>query len=130
MSLAPILASSAAIQFHLAAAVLALGLGSAVLVMRKGTLAHRWIGWAWIGVMLAVALSSFAITSIWPGHYSPIHILSIITLISLPAAVWLRRRGQIKAHAITMVSTFSGLLIAGVFTLAPGRLLHAAIFGL
>jgi uncharacterized membrane protein len=129
MSLAPILTSSAAVQFHLAAAVLALGLGLAVLVMRKGTLAHKWTGWIWVGVMLAVALSSFAITSIWPGHYSPIHILSIITLIALPAAVWLRRRGQIRAHAITMISTFSGLLIAGVFTLVPGRLLHAAIFG-
>jgi uncharacterized membrane protein len=129
VSLAPILNSSAAIQFHLAAAIAALALGSAVLVMRKGTPAHRWIGWMWIGVMLAVALSSFAITAIWPGHFSPIHILSVITLISLPAAVWLRRRGQIRAHAITMVSTFSGLLIAGVFTLVPGRLLHAALFG-
>ncbi len=129
MTLAPILASSAAIKFHLAAAVLAVGLGSAVLVMCKGTLAHKWAGWVWVGAMLAVALSSFAITSISPGHYSPIHILSIITLISLPAAIWLRRRGQIRAHAITMISTFSGLLIAGLFTLVPGRLLHAAIFG-
>ncbi len=130
MSLAPILASSAAIKFQLAAAVLALGLGSAVLLMRKGTLAHRSIGWAWIGVMLAVALSSFAITSIWPAHYSPVHILSIVTLMSLPAAVWLRRQGNIRAHAITMVLTFAGLVIAGIFTLAPGRLLHAAVFGL
>jgi uncharacterized membrane protein len=129
MTLAPILASSAAIQFHLAAAVVALVLGSEVLFMRKGTSAHRLIGWLWIGVMLAVALSSFAITAIWPGHFSPIHILSVITLISLPAAVWLRRCGQIGAHAITMVATFSGLLIAGVFTLVPGRLLHAALFG-
>ncbi len=129
MSLAPIQAAPAIVQFHLAAALLALGLGAAVLAMRKGTPMHRGIGWAWAAVMLAVALSSFAITSIWPGHYSPIHLLSILTLVSLPAAIWLRRRGNIRGHAITMISTFAGLFIAGLFTLVPGRLLHAAIFG-
>lgn len=129
MSLVPILASSAAIQFHLAAALAALVAGIAVLFLRKGTALHRTLGWFWVVLMLAVALSSFAITSLWPGHFSPIHILSVVTLISLPMGVWLRRSGNIRAHAITMISTFAGLLIAGVFTLVPGRLLHAALFG-
>jgi uncharacterized membrane protein len=129
MSLAPVLASPAVMQFHLAAAMLALGLGSAIIVMRKGTAAHHRIGWLWAGAMTAVALSSFAIKSLMPGHFSPIHILSIITLIALPAGIWLRRRGNLKAHAITMISTFAGLVIAGAFTLVPGRLLHAVFFG-
>jgi uncharacterized membrane protein len=129
MSLAPILASSAVIQFHVAAAALALGLGSAMIIMRKGTPTHKAIGWIWVGIMFAVALSSFAIKSVFPGHFSPIHILSIITLITMPAAIWFRRQGNIRGHAIAAISNFVGLVIAGAFTLVPGRLLHAVFFG-
>jgi uncharacterized membrane protein len=125
----PLLEASAAIRIHTAAAAFALAAGSGVLVLQKGTPLHRAIGWVFVGLMTLTALTSFAITRLIPGHYSPIHILSVVTLIALPLAILQRRRGNIKAHAIGMIATFLGLFIAGFFTLMPGRLLHDVFFG-
>ena len=46
------------IWLHLGAALLALGLGTANLVLAKGTRRHRMVGAMWIAAMLFVALSS------------------------------------------------------------------------
>ena len=127
MTLTPLLNAPAAVQFHAAAALLALGLGVYVLATPKGTPRHRMAGSVWAAVMMAVALSSFAITR--SGHFSAIHILSVVTLIAIPRAIWSRRTGRIRGHAIGMIATFAGLLIAGAFTLAPGRIMHAVAFG-
>jgi uncharacterized membrane protein len=129
VTLAPLLAAPAVVQVHAAAAVLALTIGASVLLLRKGTLAHKRLGATWALLMLVTAATSFAITSIIPGHFSPIHILSIVTLVAIPYAIWQRRRGNIKAHATAMILTFAGLFIAGIFTLVPGRLMHKVFFG-
>jgi uncharacterized membrane protein len=123
------LAASMVIQAHAFAAILALMIGITVLLMTKGTVAHSTLGRIWAGLMLLVAGSSFWITSIYPGHFSWIHILSIVTLISIPMAVLARRRGDISGHARAMGFTFLGLFIAGGFTLIPGRLLGKVVFG-
>jgi uncharacterized membrane protein len=81
--------------------------------------------------MLAVALSSFFIHDlrVW-GIWSPIHLLSILTLATLPVGVWHARRHAVRHHQWTMISLFAGaLLIAGIFTLMPGRIMHAVLFG-
>jgi uncharacterized membrane protein len=81
--------------------------------------------------MLVVASSSFFIHTIrlW-GPWSPIHLLSIFTLIMLPIAVWQAHRHAVERHRWTMISLFVGaLVIAGVFTLLPGRIMHAVVFG-
>jgi uncharacterized membrane protein len=40
------------------------------------------------------------------------------------------RRHRVRAHAITMISIFAGaLVIAGAFTLVPGRVMHTVVFG-
>jgi uncharacterized membrane protein len=130
MNLAPFFVAPAVVQMHAAGAFLALATGSAVLFMRKGTTTHRISGQVWAALMVFVALTSFAITGTRPpGHFSAIHILSVITLISIPAAILYRRKGNIRRHAIIMVSTFLGLFIAGGFTLIPGRLMNAIVFG-
>ena len=129
MNLIPLLTASAPIQIHLALALLALGLGTTVLMLKKGTAQHKTIGMIWSMVMYGTALSSFAVTSLLPGHFSPIHILSLITLATLPLAILARRRGDIKGHARIMIANYAGLLIAGLFTLIPGRLLGQVVFG-
>jgi uncharacterized membrane protein len=129
MSLAPILAAPAIVQAHIAAAVSALTLGAAVLFLRKGTALHRRIGWLWIGTMLAVAISSFWITTLRPGQFSPIHLLSILTLLTLPFAVWARRAGRIGSHRAAMISLYVSLVAAGAFTIIPSRLIGRAMFG-
>lgn len=129
MTLAPLLASPPYIIIHAFAASAALIIGAAVLLLRKGTALHKALGRVWAVLMMMVAALSFAITGLNPGHYSAIHILSIITLTTIPYAIWRRRVGDIRGHAIAMVANYCGLFIAGAFTLAPGRIMHAVFFG-
>jgi uncharacterized membrane protein len=129
MSLAPLLGAPAIVQLHVAGALAALGLGTAVLLLRKGTIVHRRIGWFWVGAMFAVAVTSFWITGLRPGHFSPIHLLSVLTLVTLPFAIWARRAGRIGSHRAAMLSLYFSLLAAGAFTLLPSRLIGRAVFG-
>jgi uncharacterized membrane protein len=118
------------IQLHIAAALLALLLGTVQLVGIKGTGVHRLIGWSWIVAMFTVAVSSLFIRQINPGSFSWIHLLSGWTLIALPMALFAVRRGRIASHARGMTWTFiGGLIIAGAFTFLPGRLMWAVFFG-
>ena len=129
MTLAPLLGASAIVQLHIAAALGALALGTAVLFLRKGTRTHRRIGWFWVGAMLAVAITSFWITGLRPGQFSPIHLLSILTLATLPYAIWARRVGRIGSHRAAMMTLYVSLVTAGAFTLIPNRLLGRVVFG-
>ena len=106
-------------------------LGLAVLFRRKGTPLHKAMGRTWVALMLAVSLSSFWIHELnqFMG-FSWIHLLSILVLYSMTTAIFAIRRGDVRAHRIGMLSTFAGaLLIAGLFTLMPGRIMHAVVFG-
>lgn len=106
---------------HVATAGAALVLGGIALASRKGTRLHRLLGRLWVGLMLVTALVSFGIQT--RGHFSAIHILSVITLVGVSAAVFAAARGRINAHRRGMQATYISLAIAGAFTLLPGRLL-------
>ena len=97
----------------------------------KGTLPHRTIGWIWVLLMAEVAVSSFWIHQLrLVGPWSPIHLLSIFTLAMLPLAVWRAQTHRVAAHRRIMILTFTGaLVVAGLFTLLPGRIMHAVVFG-
>ncbi|MBV8780494.1 MAG: DUF2306 domain-containing protein [Phycisphaerae bacterium] len=131
MSLAPLLSAPAAIQIHAFAAMSAFALGIVQLAAPKGTLPHRTLGWTWVVLMAIVAGSSFFVheLKIW-GPWSPIHLLSIFTLIMLPLGVWRAHRHQVQKHRWTMIGVFvGGLIVAGLFTFVPGRIMHAVVFG-
>jgi len=127
MTLVPLLTAPAVMQLHALAALTSLAAGLTVLVMRKGTARHRLVGWIFVVAMAVTALSSAFITS--NGHFSAIHLLSILTIVSLPRAIILRRRGDIAGHRATMLWLFAGLVVAGAFTLTPGRLMNKVAFG-
>jgi uncharacterized membrane protein len=131
MNLAPLLEAAPAIPVHAFAAMAAFALGVVQFAAPKGTLPHRTLGWIWVALMLSVAVSSFWIHQIrMLGPWSPIHLLSISTLITIPLAVWKAHRHQVADHRRIMTLIFSGaLVIAGLFTLLPGRIMHAVIFG-
>ena len=64
------------------------------------------------------------------GSWSPIHLLSIFTLATLPFAVLHARQPPRPQAPPPMISMFAGaLLIAGVFTFLPGRIMHAVAVG-
>ena len=131
MTLAPLLAASPAIKLHAFAAMTAFVLGVVQLSAPKGTIPHRTIGWVWVTLMLAVAASAFWIHQLrlW-GPWSPIHLLAIFTLITLPIAVLHARRHRVAQHRVAMIAIFFGaLVIAGLFTFVPGRIMYAVAFG-
>lgn len=131
MSLAPLLNAEPVIQIHAFAAIAAFGLGIVQLTAPKGTLRHRAIGWIWVVLLAMVALSSFFIHEIkLIGPFSPIHLLSIFTLVMIPLALAHARRHEVQRHRKAMTSIFIGaLVIAGAFTFLPGRIMHAVVFG-
>ena len=131
MSVAPLLEAAPAIPLHAFAAMAAFVLGLVQFAAPKGTLPHRTIGWIWVGLMAIVAASSFWIHQIrLVGPFSPIHLLSIFTLVMLPLAVWRAHTHRVADHRRIMIMTFVGaLVIAGLFTLVPGRIMHRVIFG-
>ena len=131
MSLRPLLDAAFAIPLHAFAAMAAFVLGLVQFAAPKGTLPHRTLGWIWGTLMATVAVSSFWIHQIrLVGPWSPIHLLSIFVLVTLPLAVWRARRHDVADHRRIMILLFSGaLVIAGLFTLLPGRIMHAVVFG-
>ena len=131
MNLTPLLDASLAIQLHAYAALAAFALGVVQLARVKGTSSHRALGYTWVGLMLIVAVSSFWIHDlrIW-GPWSPIHLLSIMVLAMLPLAIYFARVHRVRGHKLTMLGLFSGaLIIAGIFTLLPGRIMYRMVFG-
>jgi hypothetical protein len=64
------------------------------------------------------------------GLWSPIHLLSISGLITVPLGVWRAHQHRVADHRLITTLIFSGaLVIAGLFTLLPGRIMHAVVFG-
>lgn len=131
MSLTPLLNASLPIQVHAFAAMGAFGLGVVQLVGVKGTAVHRGLGYLWVACMLVVALTSFWIHHIRQfGPYSLIHLLSIMVLVMLPVGVLYARNHNVSGHKKTMLGIFGGgLIIAGLFTFLPGRIMHQVLFG-
>ena len=131
MSLAPLLNAAPEIQIHAFAAMAAFALGIVQFAAPKGTLPHRTLGWIWVVLMLVISASSFLIHGIriW-GPWSPIHILSVFTPSMLAVALVAARSQRVRAHKITMMSVFAGaLVLAGLFTLVPGRIMHTVLVG-
>ncbi len=106
-------------------------LGAVQLAGVKGTTGHRALGYTWAVLMLIVAISSFWVHQIrlW-GPWSPIHLLSIFTLVMLPLGLWAAHTHAVSRHRYTMIGMYLGaLVIAGFFTFVPGRIMHKVLFG-
>ncbi|RWM10121.1 MAG: DUF2306 domain-containing protein [Mesorhizobium sp.] len=131
MSLGPLLSSPFPIPWHAFAAFTALAVGGAQLALPKGTPRHRAMGYVWVALMLVIAISSFWIQQIrLIGSFSPIHILSILVLVTAPLAVWYAHTHRVAAHRGAMIKLYVFALVgAGIFTLLPGRIMHAVVFG-
>lgn len=131
MTFAPLLSAPPAIQIHAIAALLILPLTVAIFALPSGNTLHRTMGWGWISLMGLIALSSFWIQKIqMVAGFSPIHLLSIITLIALIRGLLAARQNNISDHRKTMTwLTYGALLGAGAFTLLPDRLMNTVLFG-
>jgi uncharacterized membrane protein len=113
--------------FHLVTAFLALVVGIVIMRRRKGSTGHRVLGWTWVALMGATALASAFIRNpdgVNLAGFSPIHVFTAVVAVMLPRGILYIRRGNVAAHRKTMSGLFIGAgVLAGVFTLLPGRFL-------
>lgn len=118
--------------FHTLLASIALPLGAFVLLRPKGTAVHRYTGWLFATLMLAVAMSGVAIT-VEQGRPSLFLVFSAITLVGVPSglfAMWKLQtsgdRSWLEGHYYAMVWAYGGLLLAllsqGFLTAGKARL--------
>lgn len=119
------------IPSHAITALLAVIIGGIQLASAKGTRQHQLLGYLWVSMMMYVSISSFFISEIklW-GAFSPIHLLSAWTVFTLCTGVYFARVGNIKAHQWNMVLLYVlALILTGLFTLLPSRVMGQMLFG-
>jgi len=122
---------------HITFSLAAVPVGIYIFLTKKGTSRHKLAGRFWVALLTIVSMSAISIQSINPGHYSLIHLLIPFTIGSLIYSIWSIRRFKVTrlqkyryAHMYSMIGVYVGaLLIAGAFTLLPGRFLHGVVFG-
>ena len=135
MTLAPLLAAPLAVKIHVATVLPAFLLGTwQIFFSAKGSPLHRATGYLYLGLMTVTAITTLFIHVVMPDGpfwgFSPIHLLVPVTLWGVVGALYFARRGDIARHKRAMIGTYVGaLLIAGAFTLIPGRIMHVVIFG-
>ena len=124
------------IAIHMTAAILAIATGPAALWARKGRTqyprVHRAFGYAWVTLMLVATISAIFIKAAagpsWNG-FGVIHLLIPVTLFGLFGAFWFLFRGNIAGHRKSMQNLYIGAcVVAGAFTLLPGRYLGNLVF--
>ena len=118
---------------HLATVAPAAMLGTYLIFWAKGTATHRLLGKIYMILMLIAALASLFIPAkVDPqfiGHFGWIHMLSLLVLASVPRAYYAARKHNVVSHKFSMAGVyFGGILVAGGFTLAPGRYLNQLFF--
>jgi uncharacterized membrane protein len=88
------------------------------------------LGWIWASAMMATALASLWVRMIVPGHFSLIHLLSVLVIVTVPLLVRRARSHNVAAHRKTVRGLVTGaLVVAGVFTFPFDRLLGHWLFG-
>ena len=131
------------IYVHAFFALAAIPVGLYIFFKKKGTRQHRFIGRVWVSFLFIVSFTALFITSPMtdsvfnPRFYSWIHLLIPFTAGNLIYSVLsIRKFKKTKlekhknAHIRSMVGVYFGaLLVAGAFTLTPGRMFHEIIFG-
>ena len=130
------------IYIHAFIALTAIPVGLYIFFKKKGTNQHRLIGRVWVSCLLIVSVTALFITSPMtdtafnPRSYSWIHLLIPFTISHLIYSIWsIRQFKKTKlekhkiAHMRSMIGVYCGsLLVAGAFTLMPGRMFHAILF--
>jgi uncharacterized membrane protein len=63
------------------------------------------------------------------GHFGYIHLFSFLTIYSIPTAYLAIKKGNVKKHKSKLIGLYIGaIILAGAFTLMPGRYLHTVLF--
>lgn len=119
---------------HLVTILPAFLIATWLLLRRKGTDNHRLLG----KIYMILVLFSAGLTLLMParvgptlfGHFGFIHGLSVMAFYSIFMGWRAIKAKNVRRHKSAMVGLYvGGMLIAGGFTLMPGRMLHGWVFG-
>ena len=130
LDVSPLMQSPLVLKAHVSGALASFAIGAFLLAYRKGKRLHRVLGYTWVATMAVTAVSSFFLTGLNGDHFSFIHAISAWMVIILPMGVAAARRHDIKAHRRHMTNMFlGGMIVAGLFTFLPGRMMWSIFFG-
>jgi uncharacterized membrane protein len=130
LDVTPLMTSPWVLKAHVTGALASFAIGAFLLAYRKGRRLHRVLGYTWVASMAVTAISSFFLTGLNGDHFSFIHAISAWVVIILPMGVAAARRHDIKAHRKHMTNMFlGGMIVAGLFTFLPGRMMWSIFFG-
>ncbi len=125
------------IAVHMTAALGAIALGPVALWARQGRVQrprlHRAFGYAWVTLMVLTAASAlfirdYALPNI--AGYTPIHLLVPLTFFGLFGSFYKLAQGDIAGHRSIMRKLYFGAcIVAGAFTLLPGRYVGNLVWG-
>ena len=118
---------------HLATVVPCIILGAALIFMAKGTSWHYRLGrWYMILMLVTAVITLFMPADVGPqlfNHFGWIHLFSFLTIYTIPTAYSAIKKGKVKVHQRKMILLYFGaIIIAGGFTLTPGRYLYGLFF--
>ena len=128
---------SPTIAIHISAALGTIASGPVALWARRSGVQrprlHRAFGYAWVTLMLVAATSAIFIRDFHLPNingFTLIHLLIPVVYSMLVLAFWFLARGNITGHRKTMQGLYVGAcLVAGAFTLLPGRFLGNLVLG-
>ena len=138
MSLQPILDAPLAIQLHVITVVPAFVLGTWLLFFStKGSRHHRLAGKVYLTLMVLTSLAAICVRSfssvslgVGPLKLGVIHLFVPLTLNGVWTTLAALRAGDIERHRRSMRGLyFGGLIIAGLLTFMPGRIMYRIFFG-
>jgi len=122
--------ASLAMKIHLATVLAALLLATVQMVGPKGRTLHRVMGWTLAVLLVTTSVASLFIRNQGGGLINPFQVFSIWTLIAVPWGIWAARRHNVRRHASMMAGLyFGGMVLAGLLTFIPGRLMWRLFFG-
>lgn len=118
---------------HLSTIIPCVIIGTVLLLIKKGTPIHKKAGRVYMILMLFTAVITLfmpaKVGATFLGHFGWIHLLSFLTIWTVPAAYTAIRKGNVKSHKQKMIILYFGaIIIAGAFTLMPGRYLNDLLF--
>ncbi|MCU0759218.1 MAG: DUF2306 domain-containing protein [Steroidobacteraceae bacterium] len=138
MTLEPLLRAPPAVQLHVATVLPAFVIGSwSLFLSAKGSPAHRWGGRLFVSLMAVTALSTLFVPAavgptlaLGPLRFGLIHLFIPVTVHGLWRGLGAIRRGDVALHERAMRRLYLlALVLAGLFTLAPGRTLYRVFAG-
>lgn len=119
-----------AVQVHASSAIFAFFLGGAQLILPKKRKLHIVMGITWVVAMVSTATSALLIKEIIPDHFSPVHIFVLVTAVGLYRGLKPLFRNRYKPHGKQMRNLYFGaLILAGLFTFLPGRVMYLMFTG-